>query len=108
MMFDKLCIDKILDGEKTVTRRVMRSNKRPAIPGKIHKLKKDRTKKTYGEIKIISCEQDSFLFLTEKEAKLEGFNSKEEYLMYFSKINKIPLDELPYFLIWRVEFEVIK
>lgn len=40
MIFDKLCIDKILNNDKTVTRRLYRANgHRPAVPGKIHKLK---------------------------------------------------------------------
>ena len=109
MMFDNFCIKQILDGEKTVTRRLIRNHekaKRPAIPGKIHKLKMDRTKKTFGEILILSCFPEQIKDLTEEEARKEGFSSLRNYLDYFKIINNIELlndDEW----IWRVEFELI-
>ena len=52
--------NKILNKEKTVTRRLINlgNPRRPAVPGHIHKIKIDRTKKTYGEIFILSCTQE--------------------------------------------------
>lgn len=105
MMFDKFCIDKIISGEKTVTRRLL-SKKRPAIPGKVHKLKRNRTPKTYGFILIKECDISLVGDITEEEAHKEGFDSRKEYIDYFMDINNIDILS-DYDLLWRVEFELI-
>lgn len=103
MMFDVYTISQILSGNKTVTRR-MPSGKRPAVPGNIHKLKIDRTKKTYGLIKIESCELEKLGDLTEEEAIKEGFNNKKHYMNYFRYLNgDVEEDQL----IWKIEFELL-
>ena len=105
MMFDKLCVDKILAGEKTVTRRLPKG-RQPAIPGKIHKLKIDRTKDVYGLILITDCYLEQIGEVDDKEAKREGFSSREEYIDYFMDVNNI--DILSYYdLVWVVEFELL-
>ena len=38
MMFDVFTVSQILSGGKTVTRR-MRGRRRPAVPGRLHKIK---------------------------------------------------------------------
>lgn len=105
MMFDNYCLRKILNGEKTVTRRVRRNNRRPAVPGKIHKLKIDRTEKTFGFIRIKSCEPESYPQISQKEAEKEGFECPEFYLTYFRYINNLEHHVIP---TWRIEFEVVK
>ena len=105
MMFDKFCIEKILSGYKTVTRRIKRNNKRPAIPGKIHKLKIDRTDKTYGYIRIISCDKESIeatMNMNQVEAIKEGFNDADEFKRYWLDKNPNRSNE-----VWRVEFELL-
>lgn len=112
MMFDELCIDKILNNDKTVTRRLYRKNgHRPAVPGKIHKLKIDRTAKTYGNILILDCEKEILHYdnITLEEAHKEGFQTKEEFMNYWSDINNmrdfyVYTDGLP---VWRVEFKLL-
>ena len=104
-MFDKLCIEKILNGEKTVTRRVP-SGRRPAVPGRIHKLKTDRTKKTYGLILITDCYLSLVADIDDREAKREGFLSRKEYVNYFMDRNNIDILS-DYDLLWRVEFELL-
>lgn len=105
MMFDEFCKNKILNKEKTVTRRLINlgNPRRPAVPGHIHKIKIDRTKKTYGEIFILSCTQEQIKDIDELEAKKEGFNSEEEYLDYFMDINDIDILYNEDW-VWRVEF----
>ena len=103
MIFDKFCVDKIRSGEKTVTRRLIKSGKRPAIPGTIHKLKIDRTQKDYGYILINSCSESLIADIDEKEAKREGFNNRKEYIDYFMDINNIDMLS-DYDLVWRVRF----
>lgn len=105
MMFDKYCIEKILEGKKTVTRRIPHG-RRPAVPGKIHKLKIDRTQKTFGLILILECELDLVQNIDDKEAQREGFSSRQEYIEYFMDINNIDILS-DYDLIWRIEFELL-
>ena len=105
MIFDKYCVNKILNGEKTVTRRIP-NDRRPAIPGKIHKLKIDRTKKTFGLILIRDCYLDFVKDIDDNEAKKEGFESRQEYIEYFMDINNIDILN-DWDLLWRVEFELI-
>lgn len=105
MMFDKFCVDKILAGEKTVTRRLPRG-RQPARYGKIHKLKIDRTKKTYGLILITDCYLGLVKDIDDEEAKKEGFNTRQEYIEYFMDINNIDILN-DYDLLWVVEFELI-
>lgn len=105
MMFDKYCIEKILAGEKTVTRRIPHG-RRPAVPGHRHWLKVDRTKKTYGLILITECELSLIGDIDDAEAKKEGFDSRQEYIDYFMDVNGIDILS-DYDLVWRVEFELL-
>lgn len=107
MMFDDYCIEKILNKEKCVTRRFPAKNgRRPAVPGTIHKLKKDRTKDVYGKILINSCTLTLIKDIDDKEAKMEGFNSRKEYINYFMDINNIDILS-DYDLVWRVRFTLL-
>ena len=74
-MFDEYTKNKIIAGDKTVTRRLRKNSNRPAIPNSIHKIKIDRTPITYGYIKIISCEKGTLQKFTNLDAKLEGFDT---------------------------------
>ena len=105
MMFDKFCIEKILDGEKTVTRRLPKG-RQPARVGRIHKLKIDRTKKTFGLILITDCYLSLVKEIDDKEAQKEGFKSRKEYIDYFMEVNNIDMLS-DYDLLWRVEFELL-
>ena len=105
MMFDKYCIDKILAGEKCVTRRIPKG-RRPAVPGKIHKLKIDRTKKTFGLILIEDCYLSIIKDIDDKEAQREGFSTRKEYIEYFMDINNIDILN-DYDLVWRVQFTLL-
>ena len=103
MMFDKKTKNLICNGLKVVTRRKFNPDRRPAIPGAVHKIKIDRTKKVYGEIEIIACYPQKFGDITEDDAHYEGFNSLWEYKKYFFKKNGfIESNDL----IWVIEFKV--
>lgn len=107
MMFDEYTVNKILAGEKTVTRRLRKPlGKRPAIPGAIHKLKIRRDKKVYGKILINYCIKMTLnASMTNEEARKEGFDTAEEYISYFKKVNKIDDDtDLNGLPIWYIKF----
>lgn len=105
MIFDEYCVNKILNDKKTVTRRIP-NGRRPAVPGKIHKLKIDRTKKTFGFILIKDCYLDFVKDIDDNEVKKEGFESRQEYIEYFMDINDIDILN-DWDLLWRVEFELL-
>ena len=107
-MFDEPTKNAICDGRKKVTRRLYNPKRRPAIPahegGKPHRIKIDRTPVVYGEIDILACYTGTLGEMTEEDAKLEGFDTLQEYKEYFYRVNGyIDDDEL----IWVVEFEPI-
>lgn len=107
-MFDLTTKNGICRGYKKVTRRLYNPDRRPAIPadegGEPHKIKIDRTKMVYGEIKITACYTGTLGEMTEEDAKLEGFNSLAEYKEYFYSVNGYIDDDET---IWVVEFEPI-
>lgn len=103
-MFDKYCVDKIKNGEKCVTRRLIKSNRRPAVPGTIHKLKINRTADNYGYILINSCSKSKLGEVTDKEAKKEGFGNAQEYFEYFRWVNNIKGQLSKDYEVWRVRF----
>ena len=104
MMFDEFTKNKILSGEKTVTRRLVRNNKRPAVPGAIHKIKIDRSSRTYGYIRIKSVHKELLGDLKSADAKKEGFDSIWAYFDYFFKINNVNDLQVE---VWVVEFKKI-
>lgn len=103
MMFDKETKNKICYGWKITTRRLFNPKRRPAIPGKIHKIKIDRTPIVYGEIEIIDCYPQKFGRMTEVDAHLEGFDNLWEYKKYFFKKNGFIEDDE---LVWVIDFRV--
>lgn len=105
MMFDRLTMEMIIGGRKTVTRRVVKSNKRPAIPNNIHTLKIDRTKAVYGYIYIWSVKKEKWSMINEYEAKREGFDNLEQYKQYFYKVNGYIGDND---FVWVINFEYMK
>lgn len=104
MMMDDTCIE-LMDQElKSETRRIKRNNRRPAVPGHVHLIKKDRTKNVYGKILITNVYvQDSIYDVSEDAARREGFKNRDEFLEYWLATNSDYAGEE----IWVVEFIVL-
>ena len=105
MMFDEQTKDLIIARRKTQTRRLRKNETRPAIPNTVHKLKIDRSPKTYGYIRIISCEKATFKDIRKSDILKEGFHSLKEYMDYFSTKNGKINPNTP---IWIINFRLIK
>jgi len=105
MMFDEFTKNKIVLGKKTMTRRVVRNDKRPAIPNTIHKVKIDRTPTIYGYIRIKSVHKEKLNDITFIDVIQEGFHSRKQYLEYFMKINDITDIDTE---VWVITFEHLK
>ena len=101
----------ILDGRKTVTRRL-----KPVEPGKILAVCPNRCKRAVGHIKVISCDksinhfintccQDSDVTIErwkQKESSLEGFESWDYLRRWLAKKDIELMDT------FRIEFKLIK
>lgn len=109
-MFNKEQADKISTGEKFVTRRLLQKRNgktiQPCIIGKEYHIKIDRTKNRYGRIKPVSIKLETVVdvaWMSDVEAKREGFETSMDYWNYFMRLHKGKgLCEDDY--LWRIEF----
>ena len=114
LLFKKEHIKPILSGLKTQTRRCW--SRRRVIPGTIHKAKTLMLSKDYfAKLRILDLQVKSFdeaIFnISLKDARAEGYLTKEAFILKFFEINKTRIDSTKYFLldkIWIVTFEVVK
>lgn len=113
-MFDRRTKDKIQTGEKRVTRRLVQykkdgTPKQPCILGKEYNIKIDRTKNNYGVIRPVNYKMETVVdiaWMSDDEAKLEGFDSSMDYWNYFMNLHKgkgLCEDTA----VWRIEFEYL-
>jgi len=105
----ELAADLVMQGRKTVTRRL-----KPIEVGKIRAVQPNRCKKGIGYIRVLSCmKHENWLidevsknkyYLTElcEEARREGFTSWYSIIQWFGA-HKINIDDT-----YRIEFEVVK
>lgn len=119
MIFRAELAEKVLAGEKTVTRRVVKDNPRSPwwrercwyTPGKVFTINPGRGAPNVGHARVVSLEREPLSFLRtcslldlESEARKEGFATSGEFWKTFEAINgALPGDTL----VWRIEFEVI-
>lgn len=111
MNFKPELAEKVMAGEKTVTRRLVSSNARSpwAYNGCKLKLGRDyavcpgRGKNAIGRVRITSLLLVQLGHLDGKEAQREGFETPAEFESVFAGING---RYNPKAWVWRVEFEV--
>jgi hypothetical protein len=104
MTFGPEMFEAVLDGRKTVTRRL----NCPYQPGRDYAIqpgrgqlgvegKRMRVLRVRRELLAWACD--------EAEARREGFRSVEDFVAYWRRMNRGRWD--PTALLWRIEFEVI-
>ena len=101
VMFDKRFIAPILEGRKTVTRRLRKKShiKEGSTVTLMWKYSRDGI---FAKAKILSCERGKFGDIDEREARREGFSSLAELKAYFG-------DEFSASRrIWAIRFKVVK
>ena len=104
MMMDDKCIELINQEKKSETRRIKRNNRRPAVPGHTHLIKKDRTKNVYGKILITDVYVENNIYeISEQSARNEGFANKDEFIKYWLNVNSDYNNQE----IWVVKFIVL-
>jgi hypothetical protein len=111
MNFQPELAEKVMRGEKTVTRRLASDN--PRSPwywdgcslqvGRDYAVCPGRGKRAIGRVRIIGVERVSLGYLSDLEARAEGFPDEAAFREAFSAINNGYYHDDD---IWRVEFEV--
>jgi len=104
MLFKEVHKEMILNGTKTATRRVW---KKPMVKiGNTYKCKTQMlSKEFFAVIRVKSLYQQGLYFMTDKDAKKEGYKNMEEFVKIWEEINGEWNSNLK---VWVVEFEVIK
>lgn len=111
MNFRPELADKVMSGEKTVTRRLVSDN--PRSPwfvgccslrrGHSYAVCPGRGKNAIGRVIVNDCHLGPLGHLDDDEARSEGFDSALDFEMAFGAING---NYDPTALVWRVEFEL--
>ena len=122
MRFKGFMLDAIENGTKTVTRRLVRTDKCPYAVGRIYSATnrprwtasgtKSNAKGGWKAIpiKIVSIRRE-FLYMTEDEAKMEGFSeqpgitAKDKFYMVWGAIHGVVGFEKDWPDVWRIEFK---
>lgn len=100
MIFGMELIDKVLEGDKTVTRR-----KHPSkyTPGQYLKIQPGMARRSVGTIYIVSVTPVWLEEMSEAEARLEGFDNAEEFYEYWAML--YPRTPVEGVRVDRIEFE---
>jgi Uncharacterized conserved protein len=112
ILFDRIFVDPILQGNKIETRRL--GEKRWNV-GSTHQATTNRFKKnaTIANLLILEVEHEPVGAITELGARLEGFSSRQAFLDFFYEKNKKRLDSVriggwEMTPCWRIRFQVVK
>lgn len=107
--FSKLFVDSILSGQKTQTRRLGKKRWRE---GSIHLATWSRfnPEARFAHLWIIDVREQRLGDITEEEAHMEGFDSREAFLQVFHNLNRHKLPSLGWEdeTVWVVTFEVVE
>lgn len=87
MIFSEDHISKIRDGTKTMTRRSFRSRNTYRI-GRSYTVQPGRGKHGLFKIKVTDLKFEWLGDITSEDIKAEGYDTKEEFVEVWSKINK--------------------
>jgi hypothetical protein len=103
MLFKKEHQEMILNGTKTATRRVW---KKPMVKvGGVYKAKLQMLSKDYfAKIKVTRLYKQGLYFITEEDARKEGYHNIEEFSKIWIKING---EWNPNLIVYAIEFEVV-
>jgi hypothetical protein len=112
MIFRRELAEKVMRGEKTVTRRAVSDN--PRSPwwkercrysvGKVFTVNPGRAVPRIGEARVIACDQQDLGELSDAQARAEGCTSAQDFRETWVAINKRYETDAR---VWRVEFEVV-
>lgn len=88
MIFAPSTLDKVLDGSKTETRRLVRRDKAPCEVGRVYSIQPGRGKKAVGQFYVKGVHKERLNEITEDGARREGFPDREAFLREFARLNR--------------------
>jgi hypothetical protein len=111
MIFQPELARLVLEGRKTVTRRLCSENPRSPwwrercvyVEGKVFAVQPGRGKPSIGRARVVSCRKELLGLLTHEDAEQEGFADISEFMGAWRAING---RYLTHAMVWRIEFEV--
>lgn len=122
MIFRPILIQRIIDGEKTVTRRPI--DGRTPIggscrynPGKTYSIQPGMAKPTVARIRVLDVRREKLGDITWQDAELEGFaanhratgqTQREDFLDYWHGLYGGDLTEMLQTPVWRIAFELVE
>lgn len=104
----------VMDGRKTVTRRVASPNPRSPwyvgacslVVGRDYAVQPGRGKGAIGRARIVSTRLERLGYLSDDEARAEGFENAYQFERTFARLNGGSYD--PRVDVWRVELEAVR
>lgn len=113
MIFHRELAEKVMSGEKTVTRRQVSVNPRSPwwrercayTVGKVFTVNPGRGVKRIGEARVVACDRIALGYPKHDEARREGFESVTQLMLGFMLLNRWKAWK-PEAEVWRIEFEL--
>lgn len=102
LSFKPVLMEKVLSGEKTVTRRAWPTNYKP---GQVVSIVPGMGRVACGKVRIVSVNQSGGK-VTNDEARREGFDSPEDFYAYWLMLHGKPSQPGDWFA--RIEFELVE
>jgi hypothetical protein len=91
MIFAPSTVEKVLDGSKTETRRLVRPgrDKAPCEVGRVYAIQPGRGKAAIGQFYVKGVRKERLLDITDPGARREGFADREAFLREFVRLNRM-------------------
>lgn len=106
MIFKPVLIKKILVGDKTVTRRPLKTRKCKYVVGKTYGIQPGMARPSIARIRITSVEAVWLGDVNDAEARLEGFEDAEAFFGYWAGL--YPDTDVEGVLVWRIGFRLVE
>ena len=100
MIFQRT-IDMVLQGRKTQTRRIIKTDKAPAKSGKSLAVQPGRGKKAVCHVKVIAVRKARLGDLSKEGAQAEGYENREDFIKVWKEMYG---DFNPEQMVWVIEF----
>lgn len=106
MIFKPVLVEKILSGEKTVTRRPVTSRECFYKVGKEYALQPGMGRVTVGRIVVLGVDELYLSQIDNEDAVNEGFNDAAEFKEYWADLYDGKFDKQ--MKVWRIHFELVE
>lgn len=108
ILFKEVHVQPILEGRKTQTRRLWKTQR--VYPGRVYQARTKMldAKSTFARLRVKRVWEELLGNISEDNAHTEGYSSRDDYIAAFARINKLKIIEAVFRFVWVVEFEVVE